>query len=97
MVSEPRDKEMKTSITLLGSVKVWDPRQKDLPVACMSPAEGDMKRDCWTVAFGDTHSPVYNTPLFTWFHWQVIHTLMRRGVCVPVMIMVTLRCLTYER
>lgn len=33
-------------------MKVWDPRQKDDPVACMTPAEGEMKRDCWTVAFG---------------------------------------------
>ena len=36
-----------------GSVKVWDPRQKDKPVACMEPAEGEMRRDCWTVAFGE--------------------------------------------
>ena len=35
-----------------GSVKVWDPRQKGKPVATMEPAEGDARRDCWTVAFG---------------------------------------------
>ncbi|KAL7877351.1 hypothetical protein SRHO_G00039940 [Serrasalmus rhombeus] len=35
-----------------GTVKVWDPRQKDTPVANMEPAEGESKRDCWTVAFG---------------------------------------------
>ncbi|KAK2568689.1 Dynein axonemal assembly factor 10 [Acropora cervicornis] len=28
-------------INLPGSVKVWDPRQKDKPVANMAPAEGD--------------------------------------------------------
>lgn len=37
-----------------GSVKVWDPRQKDVPVACMEPAEGEMRRDCWTVCFGNS-------------------------------------------
>ncbi|XP_039593824.1 WD repeat-containing protein 92 [Polypterus senegalus] len=35
-----------------GTVKVWDPRQKESPVANMEPAEGEAKRDCWTVAFG---------------------------------------------
>ena len=39
-----------------GSVKVWDPRQKDDPVACMEPAEGEMRRDCWTVAFGNSYN-----------------------------------------
>ena len=32
---------------------MWDPRQRDEPVACMAPAEGEMKRDCWAVAFGE--------------------------------------------
>ncbi|RXN01390.1 hypothetical protein EOD39_6949 [Acipenser ruthenus] len=36
-----------------GTVKVWDPRQKDTPVANMEPIEGETKRDCWTVAFGN--------------------------------------------
>ncbi|XP_058835481.1 dynein axonemal assembly factor 10 [Topomyia yanbarensis] len=41
-----------------GSVKVWDPRQKNSPVAHISgagdgPAEN---RDCWAVGFGDSHS-----------------------------------------
>lgn len=36
-----------------GTVKVWDPRQKDSPVANMEPMEGETKRDCWTVAFGE--------------------------------------------
>lgn len=36
-----------------GTVKIWDPRQKDDPVASMNPAEGETKRDCWTVAFGE--------------------------------------------
>ncbi|KAM8859289.1 dynein axonemal assembly factor 10 [Spinachia spinachia] len=35
-----------------GTVKVWDPRQKDSPVANMEPVDGETKRDCWTVAFG---------------------------------------------
>lgn len=35
-----------------GTVKVWDPRQKDDPVANMEPVQGENKRDCWTVAFG---------------------------------------------
>ena len=38
--------------SLPGKVKVWDPRQKEEPVACMEPAEGDTHRDCWTVTFG---------------------------------------------
>lgn len=37
---------------LSGSVKVWDPRQKEKPVANMAPAEGEEGRDCWCVAFG---------------------------------------------
>ena len=41
---------------MLGSVKVWDQRQKDKPVAIMSPAEGEMKRDCWAVAFGNSYN-----------------------------------------
>ncbi|XP_010772809.1 dynein axonemal assembly factor 10, partial [Notothenia coriiceps] len=34
------------------TVKVWDTRQKDSPVANMEPGEGETKRDCWTVALG---------------------------------------------
>lgn len=37
-----------------GSVKVWDPRQKNKPVAIMEPEAGESKRDCWTVAFGNS-------------------------------------------
>ena len=36
----------------LGAVKVWDPRQKNDPVAVMDAEEGEAKRDCWSVAFG---------------------------------------------
>ncbi|CAL1300754.1 unnamed protein product [Larinioides sclopetarius] len=36
-----------------GAVKVWDSRQKDLPVATMEPEAGQDKRDCWAVAFGN--------------------------------------------
>ncbi|XP_064622862.1 dynein axonemal assembly factor 10-like [Lineus longissimus] len=39
-----------------GSVKVWDPRQKDDPVATMAPGEGEAKRDCWAVAFGHAYN-----------------------------------------
>ncbi|EDV21778.1 WD repeat-containing protein 92 [Trichoplax sp. H2] len=39
-----------------GSVKVWDTRQHDKPVAAMSPAEGEDHRDCWTVAFGNAYT-----------------------------------------
>ncbi|XP_037070481.1 WD repeat-containing protein 92-like [Pollicipes pollicipes] len=38
-----------------GSVKVWDVRQ-ETPVAVMEPAEGEPRRDCWTVAFGNSYS-----------------------------------------
>ncbi|KAJ3109336.1 hypothetical protein HK100_003312 [Physocladia obscura] len=37
-----------------GTVKVWDVRQKDKPVAVISPAEGEQRRDAWTVAFGNS-------------------------------------------
>ena len=33
---------------------MWDPRQKEEPVACMEPAQGETHRDCWTVAFGES-------------------------------------------
>lgn len=39
-------------LSMTGTVKVWDPRQKDDPVANMEPVQGENKRDCWTVAFG---------------------------------------------
>lgn len=39
-----------------GSVKVWDPRQKGRPVAVMEPKEGESRRDCWTVAFGNSYN-----------------------------------------
>ena len=39
--------------TYIGCVKVWDIRQKD-PVVEISPSEGEHKRDCWTVAFGNS-------------------------------------------
>lgn len=51
-----------------GFVRVWDPRQHDKPVACIAPsssassASGDnqakptITRDCWCVAFGDSHN-----------------------------------------
>lgn len=39
-----------------GAVKVWDPRQKNDPVATMEPSEGETKRDCWAVAFGHAYN-----------------------------------------
>lgn len=39
-----------------GSVKVWDPRQKGRPVAVMEPKEGESRRDCWAVAFGNSYN-----------------------------------------
>ena len=33
-------------------MKIWDPRQKDSPVAVIEPAEGEAKRDAWTACFG---------------------------------------------
>lgn len=39
-----------------GSVKVWDPRQRDIPVVNMESADGETKRDCWCVAFGHTYN-----------------------------------------
>jgi len=41
-----------------GCVRVWDPRQKNVPVAEIEPADNQKEnaRDCWTVAFGDSHS-----------------------------------------
>ena len=35
-----------------GFVKVWDVRVSDKPVLCISPAQGERKRDTWAVAFG---------------------------------------------
>ena len=35
-----------------GSVKIWDVRQKDRPVAVIEPEEGASRKDCWAVAFG---------------------------------------------
>ncbi|KAL3318869.1 WD repeat-containing protein 92 [Cichlidogyrus casuarinus] len=46
-----------------GKVKVWDPRQAKIPVACMeseecvvNPNDYSSKRDCWSVAFGHSHN-----------------------------------------
>ncbi|XP_053664879.1 dynein axonemal assembly factor 10 [Anopheles marshallii] len=43
-----------------GSVKVWDPRQPNDPVANICPASENMneRRDCWAVGFGDSYNPV---------------------------------------
>lgn len=39
-----------------GAVKVWDPRQKDVPVAVIEPAEGETRRDAWTTCFGNAYN-----------------------------------------
>lgn len=39
-----------------GVVNVWDTRQKHKPVAVISPAAGDTRRDCWCVAFGNSYN-----------------------------------------
>ncbi|CBY34720.1 unnamed protein product [Oikopleura dioica] len=38
-----------------GCVRVWDPRQKNVPVAEIEPEDGQKEnaRDCWAVAFGN--------------------------------------------
>ena len=35
---------------------MWDPRQSGAPVAHMVPAEGEGKRDCWSVGWGHSHN-----------------------------------------
>ncbi|XP_059476522.1 dynein axonemal assembly factor 10 [Neocloeon triangulifer] len=37
-----------------GIVKLWDPRQREVPVAVMKAKEGETPRDCWAVAFGNS-------------------------------------------
>lgn len=39
-----------------GTVKVWDTRQKDRPVAIIAPAKGEVTRDTWAVAFGNSYN-----------------------------------------
>ncbi|KAF4521881.1 hypothetical protein B566_EDAN008401 [Ephemera danica] len=39
-----------------GIVKIWDPRQREVPVAVMKPKDGETVRDCWTVAFGHSRN-----------------------------------------
>lgn len=39
-----------------GTVRVWDTRQKDVPVAALEPADGQEPRDCWAVAFGNAYN-----------------------------------------
>ncbi|KAG1656108.1 WD repeat-containing protein 92 [Nymphon striatum] len=39
-----------------GSVKIWDTRQKEKPVVNILPQEGNVTRDCWAVAFGNSFS-----------------------------------------
>ncbi|CAG7823816.1 unnamed protein product [Allacma fusca] len=39
-----------------GSVKIWDVRQKEKPVAVIEPGEGEDRRDCWAVSFGNSYN-----------------------------------------
>ena len=66
-------------ITLLGSVKVWDPRQKDVPVANMETTDGETKRDCWCVAFG-----MYLTVLECVSNFIEKYCFHVRNVCINV-------------
>ena len=43
-----------------GSVKIWDPRQNNDPVASIQPENGDNKRDCWAVAFGSITISIFS-------------------------------------
>jgi len=40
-----------------GSVRVWDIRQRDKAIAALEPKSKESARDCWTVCFGNSHSP----------------------------------------
>jgi len=39
-----------------GLVKLWDPRTISEPVVTMEPFEGQVKRDCWSVTFGNSYN-----------------------------------------
>lgn len=43
-------------LRFLGTVKVWDPRQKEKPVASMEPFDAETRRDCWAVGFGNSYN-----------------------------------------
>lgn len=66
---------------------MWDPRQKDLPVATMEPEPGQDRRDCWTVAFGKVYVilliffKIQKSKLLTLI---TIVVWIRKAVCTPV-------------
>jgi len=39
-----------------GAVKIWDPRQRDVPVASLEARDEAAARDCWCVAFGNSYN-----------------------------------------
>ncbi|KAJ3047719.1 WD repeat-containing protein 92 [Rhizophlyctis rosea] len=39
-----------------GTVKIWDVRVKDKPVAKIGPAKGEAARDTWAVSFGNSYN-----------------------------------------
>jgi WD40 repeat protein len=43
------------NLSRLGRVHIWDTRQAGAAVASMEPAEGETKRDCWAVCFGNAY------------------------------------------
>lgn len=43
-------------LQFLGTVMVWDVRQKEEPVATFIAAEDSTSRDCWCVAFGNSYN-----------------------------------------
>lgn len=77
-----------------GTVKVWDLRQKDAPVANISPEYGNSagSRDCWSVAMGNSFSnddrfvaAGYDNGDLKLFDLRQMaekwHTNLRNGVC----------------
>lgn len=53
LVTASRDGiEVSSLFYSLGSIKIWDLRQGDSPVAVLAPAEGQPIIDPWTVCFG---------------------------------------------
>eukprot|EP00842_Homolaphlyctis_polyrhiza_P004285 jgi/Hompol1/4858/HPOL_003982-RA len=50
----PQSMDIDARCSHIGSVKIWDVRQKDKPVARIAPGEGEPIIDTWSVAFGNS-------------------------------------------
>lgn len=37
-------------------LQIWDPRQKDEPVASLEAKDAESARDCWCVGFGNSYN-----------------------------------------